>query len=253
MPFTPSHIAAVLPFAKTPLLPAALAIGTMVPDLFYYVPVGIGRSFSHSWFGVFTIDLGVGILVFLLWQLVFRRPVVDFAPLWVRQRMGRSEWMPAGRLRWARLILVLAASVLIGCVTHVLWDSATHDGPFVHLVPVLFDQLGPLRLFKWLQHASSILGAIAIVLFVLWWRRRATVAEPAPTRLTTTTRIAGIAITLGSGLLVALFLWIRGMLGGDSPIDNELVFRVVVIGLAAAGLAAILVTVVWWTRRPKAE
>ena len=251
MPFTPSHIAAVLPFAKTPLLPAALAIGSMVPDLFYYVPVGIGRSFSHSWFGVFTIDLGVGILVFLLWQLVLRRPVLDFAPLWVRQRMGRSEWMPAGRLRWVRLVLVLAASLLIGILTHVLWDDFTHDGPFVHLVPVLFEQFGPLRLFKWLQHASSILGAVAIVLFVLWWRRRVPAAEPAPTRLTTTTRIAGIAITLGSGLLVALFLWIRGMLGGASPIDNELVFQVVVIGLAAAGLTALIFALTWWLRRAK--
>lgn len=37
MPFTPSHVAAALPFLRTPLIPAALVIGTMTPDLFYYL------------------------------------------------------------------------------------------------------------------------------------------------------------------------------------------------------------------------
>ena len=251
MPFTPSHLAAALPFAKTPLLPAALAIGTITPDLFFYVPIGISRSFSHSWLGVFTLDIAVGVLVFLLWQLVFRRPVVDFAPLWVRQRVGRSEWMPTGRLRGLRLVALLLASVLIGLLTHVIWDSATHDGPFVHLVPVLFEQFGPLRLFKWLQHISTVVGLLAVAIFVVWWRRTAPVLEPAPTRLSTISRTIGVVAVLGVGLAVALFLWIRGMLGGASPIDNELVFLVVVVGLAAAGLTALIFALSWWLRRAK--
>ncbi len=33
MPFTPSHAVVALPFVRTPLLPAAIAIGAMTPDL----------------------------------------------------------------------------------------------------------------------------------------------------------------------------------------------------------------------------
>ncbi|WP_262927685.1 DUF4184 family protein [Microbacterium sp. NIBRBAC000506063] len=33
MPFTPSHAVVALPFVRTPLLPAAIAVGAMAPDL----------------------------------------------------------------------------------------------------------------------------------------------------------------------------------------------------------------------------
>jgi hypothetical protein len=66
VPFTPSHVAAVLPFARTPLVPSALVIGSMGPDLFYYVPLPIERSFTHSLTGVFTVDLVLGVVLFAL-------------------------------------------------------------------------------------------------------------------------------------------------------------------------------------------
>ena len=33
MPLTPSHAVVALPFVRTPLLPAAIAVGAMAPDL----------------------------------------------------------------------------------------------------------------------------------------------------------------------------------------------------------------------------
>jgi hypothetical protein len=50
MPFTPSHIAAALRFLRTPLIPAAVVVGTMAPD----------RDLSHSVLGLVTVDLLVG-------------------------------------------------------------------------------------------------------------------------------------------------------------------------------------------------
>src|SRR5215207_10039344 len=44
MPFTPSHMAAALPFVRTPLIPSAIAIGTMAPDVPYFVPLGVARA-----------------------------------------------------------------------------------------------------------------------------------------------------------------------------------------------------------------
>jgi len=63
VPFTGSHPAAVLPFFRV-LVPAALVIGSMVPDLPYYLPSPVPGSVTHtatgSWF-----DLLVGIIAFV--------------------------------------------------------------------------------------------------------------------------------------------------------------------------------------------
>ena len=37
MPFTPSHAVVALPFLRTPLVPAAIAVGAMTPDLPLFV------------------------------------------------------------------------------------------------------------------------------------------------------------------------------------------------------------------------
>lgn len=41
MPFTGSHPAAVLPLLRWGLIPSALVIGSMSPDLGYFLPLGI--------------------------------------------------------------------------------------------------------------------------------------------------------------------------------------------------------------------
>ena len=251
MPFTPSHIAAALPFARTPLIPAALVIGTLQPDLFFYLPVGVNREFTHSWFAVFTFDLAVSLVVFALWQLVFRAPVLDFAPRWVRTRMPHRGSRP-GRGGRAGFALLLVASILIGCVTHVIWDSFTHDSAFVRSAPLLFDQFGPLRLYTWLQHASSLLGLVALALFVQSWRRRTPLGQPAPTRLTARSRTIAWIVVPAGGLAVAIAIWISGVLSGRSPLDNTLVYVTVVVGIAVAGLLAIIATLLLH-RRPIAD
>lgn len=248
MPFTPSHIAAALPFARTPLIPAALVIGTLQPDLFFYLPVGVNREFTHSWFAVFTFDLAVSLVVFALWQLIFRAPVLDFAPRWVRARMPHRGSKP-GRGGRAVYALLLVASILIGCVTHVFWDSFTHDSAFVRDAPLLFDQLGPLRLYTWLQHLGSLRGLVAVAGFVLWWKRSAPVGPPASTRLTDRARRAMWVMVLSSGLAVALLIWISGIVSGQSPLQNTLVYATVVIGIAVAGLFAMVIALLWHRRR----
>jgi hypothetical protein len=93
---------------------------------------------------------------------------------------------------------------------------------------------------------------IALVVFAAIWARRTPALEWVPTRLTRAQRRAGVLLALGTGLVVALIVWIRGILRGHSPIYNELVFYTVTIGLAAAGLASVIICVVWWTvRRPR--
>jgi hypothetical protein len=248
MPFTPSHMAAVLPFARTPLLPAALAIGAMEPDLFFFLPIPVSREFTHSWLGVFTLDLAVSLLAFALWQLVLRAPMVDFAPAWVRERLPHAGSRPGSR-GWPVFAALLVASILIGSTTHVIWDSFTHDSAFIRSTPLLFDQMGPLRVFKWLQHVSSALGIALLVAFVLRWRRHTPAGQAAPTRLTARSRTLEWLVVLGLGFVVALAIWIGGIASGTSPLENTLVYTTVVVGIAVAGLLALIV-LLFWHRRP---
>lgn len=248
MPFTPSHVAAVLPFAKTPLLPAGLVIGSMAPDLFFYVPLPIGRNFTHSWLGVVTVDLVFSIALFLLWQLVFRRPVVDFAPLGARRRIAAMPWSgmrPRG-MSWLRLIALLVVSVLLGTVTHVVWDWFTHPDWVVYQLPWLQQQWGPKPVYEWGQYFSSLFGAVVLVIWTIRWWGRTSPADAAPTRISPVVRILVWISVLGIGLIVALAIWMPEIIKGQSPVFEALIFRTVTVGLAAGGLTAVLWSLVWW-------
>lgn len=253
MPFTPSHMAAALPFVRTPLISSAIAIGTMTPDLFYYVPVDVPREYSHSWAGVFTVDLVFGVALFLLWQLVLRAPVIDFAPFVVRSRMKGTDWIPVGRLRYLRLGILLPASLLLGSATHVVWDLFTHAGPFADGIPLLAATYGPFLGSKWLQHASSLLGAVALLVFAGRWLSTKPAVQPASTRLTSRTRAVGWGIAIAAGLIVSLAVFVPRMLAGESLYYSSAIFQAVTYGLAAAGLAVLVVCLVWWYSRRRAD
>ena len=72
MPFTPSHAVLALPFVRTPLAPAAVAVGAMTPDLPLFVrglPVTYGLTHDLRWLPV-TAMLALALL--LLWRALLR-------------------------------------------------------------------------------------------------------------------------------------------------------------------------------------
>ncbi len=182
MPFTPSHAVVALPFLRTLLVPAAIAIGAMTPDLPLFLRgFGVTYSFTHTYANiVWTMAIALGL--FLLWRVVLRPVAPELAPQWLARRLP-AEWnMPAsdaltdalgiGR-RWTHA-LWLAVSLLIGVVSHILWDAFTHEGRLgMQLLPALAEQWGPLQGFKWLQHGSSVAGLVIIGVWALLWLRRA--------------------------------------------------------------------------------
>lgn len=126
MPFTVSHVAAILPLRRKELPFAALAAGSMAPDLPYFVPVLsdlVSRGMStHSAAGVVTVDLGMGIVTWAVWRAL--APALhDLAP-----RVVRTRWQPWTRPT-ARAHQVMLA-VALGAATHVGWDEFTHEGRF---------------------------------------------------------------------------------------------------------------------------
>ncbi|GAB3604337.1 DUF4184 family protein [Microbacterium aureliae] len=178
MPFTPSHAVVALAFRRTPLVPAAVAIGAMTPDLPLFVrgtPFSYAVSHDLRWMPVTMI---VAFALLLVWRCVLRPNVAELSPRPIAARVPRV-W-DAGITRALRDTVVdtspalLAVSLAIGVVTHVVWDLFTHEGRAgVAAVPALEEQWGPLLGLKWLQHGSSVLGAVILAAWVVTRLRRA--------------------------------------------------------------------------------
>ncbi|MGQ4386038.1 DUF4184 family protein [Streptomyces sp. SAS_270] len=193
MPFTLSHAAAVLPAVRGDgsgrgrLVPAVLVAGSFSPDMTYYVASVLPGAmefgdFTHSFAGVFTLDVLVAWALVGLW-LVLREPLVALLP---RARQGR----PAGLLRCGtareRVRPELAAwwyvSAAVGALTHVVWDAFTHlDRWGMRLFPVLGRQVAGSPLYWYLQYGGSAVAAVVITVFVVIALRRTPVPTDRPT------------------------------------------------------------------------
>ncbi|WP_223586203.1 DUF4184 family protein [Microbacterium sp. OVT16B] len=184
MPFTPSHALVALPFVRTPLVPSAIAIGAMAPDLPLFLRgTGLDYGFTHTYANVIWTAL-VAFALFLIWRVVLRPAVPELSPVWLARRPPAS-WDDRGLPALRKAIgngesrffpLLLAASLILGVLSHILWDSFTHEGRWgVEVLPALDRMWGPLTGFKWLQYGS---GAGALVIIGVWAILRVTKAVP---------------------------------------------------------------------------
>ena len=164
MPFTPAHVAAVLPVIGREqrwVVPAAWVVGSMAPDLVYFTPVPWVRPLSHSLVGLLTLDLALGVVVLAAWWWLVGPAARDLLPRACRVRVA-SPLPPSGRWPW------VLAGLLLGSVTHVVWDAFTHhDGWAVSRVPALREPLlGGQPAYSVLQDASGAVGLLVVVAFV---------------------------------------------------------------------------------------
>ena len=238
MPFTVSHAVAVLPLVRDRrLVPAALVIGSWVPDLPYFVPFLGGSGWTHAASGPVTIDLALGLLVLALWQLLLRRPLTDLAPDGLRERVP-----PPRRLDRAS-VLGAAVSVVLGAMTHVVWDTLTHRARWgtTHL-PALSAALGPLPVYKWLQFASGLLGLLGVVVWLALWFCRAP-RQPVPSRVRPAVRRAvwgGVVVVV---VLAAVVVAVTELAVARSLEATAL--AVVTRSMGAGAAATTLVCLVW--------
>lgn len=175
MPFTPAHVAAVIPFRGRRGLPfAALAAGSMAPDLAYFLPLGalIDRELTHSAISIPTWDLVFGLAMFASWRGV--APLLhDMSPGFIR-----SRWLlPTGpQPRWWQVGL----AVLLGSVTHFVWDSLTHAGSWATTSGLLkATYTGPLGSWPGYMYAQYVSGVLGL-LVVLWFGFRMPRVHPGP-------------------------------------------------------------------------
>ncbi len=188
MPFTPSHAVVALPFVRTPLAPAAIAVGAMTPDLPLFVRgLPLSYSVTHS-FAWLPVTMLAALALLLVWRCVLRPAARELSPRWLAVRLP-GEWdagAPAafretfatrsGARPSAVGVLVLVAALAIGVASHIVWDLFTHEGRWgSSAIPGLDADWGPLPGYKWLQHGSSVFGLVILGTFMVVWlaRRRA--------------------------------------------------------------------------------
>ncbi|CAD5139993.1 Cell wall anchor protein [Microbacterium sp. Nx66] len=268
MPFTPSHAIVALPFVRTPLVPAAIAIGAMTPDISLFLRnVGLNYGFLHDPVNlVWTTLLALGL--FLLWRVLLRPATLELLPGWVSVRLP-AGWGATGyraaiealsrddRPRyagWRPLYpFLLVFSTMLGVLSHILWDAFTHDSRWgVDLLPALADSWGPFDGYKWLQYGSSALGLLGLAIWAALRLRRATPRADARRVLPTFVRVAWW-LSLPVILVIA---WVGGLLA-FGPLSAEftvqhLAYRVLPPACAVWGVLTLVLCVVLAVRRPRA-
>ena len=125
MPFTLSHPAAVLPlqrFCPVRLNFAALVIGSLMPDIGYYIPGFTARLPTHSLSGVIILRLPAGLLLLALFQLL-KQPLCHMLPQPHRGALAPLAARPGQRPDGASLGIA-AASVLLGAWAHIAWTAS---------------------------------------------------------------------------------------------------------------------------------
>jgi hypothetical protein len=189
MPFTVSHIAAVLPFHK-PLrrlgLLSAAAIGAMTPDLDFILPMRLARDQTHGRLALLTFCLPLGLAAWALFQSLIKPALMEVLPNRVFARLCAEHL--GVRLRSVMTWFYAALAMLFGALTHIIWDGFTHEaGRGARMLSGLGDHDPELvgsqwQLYRWLQHGSTLVGAAAVLMALWIWLRHTKAPNPLPER-----------------------------------------------------------------------
>lgn len=263
MPFTFSHPVAAIPLSR-PLgrfgVLSALFVGSLSPDLAYFLALPLGRSVTHSLPALFWFCLPGGLATYVVFHTFMKGPLLGLLPQVVLSRLG-AEVTGARSLPRASAVAVVI-SVLVGAVTHIVWDSFTHTNNFgVTLFPMLAVELFAVGtytvyVYRALQHGSSVAGLVVLA----WWSWRWLMKRPVqaaslPVTLTRRRQVAAIAAMVGVSATVSLFAGILaiGDLTGTEALER-FVGGVVFTGLPVLTAAVLAYSAVWqiWCARARA-
>ncbi|UII25200.1 DUF4184 family protein [Fulvivirga maritima] len=173
MPFTFSHPAVVLPFgllSKRWFSLTGLIIGSMVPDFEYFIRMRVNSIYSHTINGIFWFDLPLALLLAFIFHGVIRNELFDHLPFYFQLRF--SKWKSFHWNGYFRShFFVVTISIVLGTLSHLFWDAFTHEhGYFVKAIPGLAYHISlfgyTIPYFKCLQHISTLVGLIFIVITV---------------------------------------------------------------------------------------
>ncbi|CAI3150183.1 hypothetical protein MWMV18_MWMV18_01776 [Acinetobacter calcoaceticus] len=158
MPFTISHAVIAPPLSKLSqnTLPiAALAIGSMTPDLYRLFTVH-ASMLTHQWKGLIYPNLTLGLVFCAVWYFLYRPVVYRF--FGVQHDLGLSSLK-----RIFIFFIGVIFALIVGIATHLIWDGLTHSDfrtfVFKDVLATTIHFFGhPYPLHRLLQLGSSALA-----------------------------------------------------------------------------------------------
>ena len=237
VPFTLVHPVAVLLLARGPLSLLALVSGAVAPDLPYYLRVTPLRVTADSWYEPYVnattshslgqlvpVALPLALTIYLCGCLLLP-PLRSVAGI---ESLGVSASDRSGTFRRGAWIVV---SLVIGVLTHLVWDALTERGG------------SESRL---LQHGSTALGFLVLVLVA--FRRRMVIRwHDVTVRRSLLATVVPCALVALAGALVASWSWLDPASGLSTREVVEGVLTNAGKGAGAGVVAAALVlALVWW-------
>ncbi len=172
MPWTFAHPAIVLPIVALPAMRSlqrpvfllAAMLGAMSPDFAYYLgPIG-DRLAAHSLLGSVLLCIPMVWLLILLLLGSYRFLLRPLAPM---HRQLWEHWLSDARQQCTlRNALMISICIWFGALSHIAWDHFTHrTGWAMHQWPAPFGYYiaGKLPVYALLQHLSTIIGSLALL------------------------------------------------------------------------------------------
>ena len=169
MPFTLSHPAAVMFLRRTRLPLSALIIGSMTPDLNYFIMEQ--HEIGHTIAGLFIFCLPAGIVMYLLFHYFLKYPLLELLP--DEHSAFLNTYVKRPHLNSFKKFFQFLIAILLGAATHLMWDSFTHHNGWVvtHVswmnIVVVDTEFKSLQLYRIFQHLSTIAGAAIILFFYI--------------------------------------------------------------------------------------
>jgi hypothetical protein len=197
------------------LVLSALIVGSLTPDIQYFTSYPNVSRFSHTVPGVFVFCVPVGLLFLWTFHRVLKLPLISLMPPSQRPHLVAASrefsFRPLSRLLWIVLSLVL------GALTHLVWDAVTHEGgevlqplarldAYLQSWPAFASGYG----YDLMQHGSTLLGAVAMFLWYRGWLRHARTGEADSTAvlaltLSSPARRSVLAAMLAGAVVLAIF------------------------------------------------
>jgi len=164
MPFTISHAVLAPPIAKlsrNTLPVAALAIGSMTPDLYRLFTVQSGML-THQWKGLLYPNLALGLLFCVIWYLLYRPVVYRFFGIQHDLKLDSFK-------RFIYFLIEIIFALIIGIATHLIWDGLTHSDFRTSIFQDFLSQTVHFFGRPYPLHRLLQLGSSALALPFLGW------------------------------------------------------------------------------------
>lgn len=169
MAFTFAHPSVVI-FSKIKKFNlGGLILGSMAPDFIYFLLFSPSSNIGHTPLGSVFLNLPICFLLNFLFYKYIQEFFIIMLPNFISRRylyLAKKE----NKVTNIRDCIIFSYSCIIGMVTHVFWDSFTHEtGFFVEKLVFLRSKISFLSyhipMYKLLQHSSTLIGFLILFIF----------------------------------------------------------------------------------------